>query len=125
MAYQNIKIPETGSKITLNDDGSLNVPNDPIIPYIEGDGIGIDITPAMLNVVDSAVAKSYGGGKKSSWVEVYCGEESTEVYGDDVCIPDTLSPVKWYVRLKQGQSCHFGTFTSGRLSPVEWYFYTR
>ena len=50
MAYQNIKIPETGSKITLNDDGSLNVPNDPIIPYIEGDGIGIDITPAMLNV---------------------------------------------------------------------------
>ena len=64
MAYQNIKIPETGSKITLNDDGSLNVPNDPIIPYIEGDGIGIDITPAMLNVVDSAVAKSYGGEKK-------------------------------------------------------------
>ena len=98
MAYQNIKIPETGSKITLNDDGSLNVPNDPIIPYIEGDGIGIDITPAMLNVVDSAVAKSYGGEKKISWMEVYCGEKSTEVYGDDVWLPDeTIEALREYV----------------------------
>ena len=98
MAYQNIKIPETGSKITLNDDGSLNVPNDPIIPYIEGDGIGIDITPAMLNVVDSAVAKSYGGEKKISWMEVYCGEKSTEVYGDDVWLPDeTIEALRDYV----------------------------
>ncbi|MFL2726514.1 MAG: NADP-dependent isocitrate dehydrogenase [Gammaproteobacteria bacterium] len=98
MAYQNIKIPENGSKITLNDDGSLNVPNDPIIPYIEGDGIGIDITPAMLNVVDSAVAKSYGGQKKISWMEVYCGEKSTEVYGDDVWLPDeTIEALREYV----------------------------
>ena len=98
MAYQNIKIPETGSKITLNDDGSLNVPNDPIIPYIEGDGIGIDITPAMLNVVDSAVAKSYGGEKKISWMEVYCGKKSTEVYGDDVWLPDeTIDALREYV----------------------------
>lgn len=98
MAYQNIKIPETGSKITLNNDGSLNVPNDPIIPYIEGDGIGIDITPAMLNVVDSAVAKSYGGEKKISWMEVYCGEKSTEVYGDDVWLPDeTIEALREYV----------------------------
>ena len=98
MAYQNIKIPETGSKITLNDDGSLKVPNDPIIPYIEGDGIGIDITPAMLNVVDSAVAKSYGGEKKISWMEVYCGEKSTEVYGDDVWLPDeTIEALREYV----------------------------
>ena len=98
MAYQNIKIPETGSKITLNNDGSLNVPNDPIIPYIEGDGIGIDITPAMLNVVDSAVEKSYGGEKKISWMEVYCGEKSTEVYGDDVWLPDeTIEALKEYV----------------------------
>jgi len=98
MAYQNIKIPETGSKITLNDDGSLSVPNDPIIPYIEGDGIGIDITPAMLNVVDSAVAKSYGGEKKISWMEVYCGEKSTEVYGDDVWLPDeTIEALREYV----------------------------
>ena len=98
MAYQNIKIPKTGSKITLNDDGSLNVPNDPIIPYIEGDGIGIDITPAMLNVVDSAVAKSYGGEKKISWMEVYCGEKSTEVYGDDVWLPDeTIEALREYV----------------------------
>ena len=98
MAYQNIKIPETGSKITLNDDGSLNVPNDPIIPYIEGDGIGIDNTPAMLNVVDSAVAKSYGGEKKISWMEVYCGEKSTEVYGDDVWLPDeTIEALREYV----------------------------
>ena len=98
MAYQNIKIPETGSKITLNDDGSLNVPNDPIIPYIEGDGIGIDITPAMLDVVNSAVAKSYGGDKKISWMEVYCGEKSTEVYGDDVWLPDeTIEALREYV----------------------------
>ena len=98
MAYQNIKIPENGSKITLNDDGSLNVPNDPIIPYIEGDGICIDITPAMLNVVDSAVAKSYGGQKKISWMEVYCGEKSTEVYGDDVWLPDeTIEALREYV----------------------------
>jgi len=98
MAFQNIKIPETGSKITLNDDGSLNVPNDPIIPYIEGDGIGIDITPAMLNVVDSAVAKSYGEEKKISWMEVYCGEKSTEVYGDDVWLPDeTIEALRKYV----------------------------
>ena len=98
MAYQNIKIPETGSKITLNNDGSLNVPNDPIIPFIEGDGIGIDITPAMLNVVDSAVAKSYGGEKNISWMEVYCGEKSTEVYGDDVWLPDeTIEALKEYV----------------------------
>ncbi len=98
MAYQNIKIPETGSKITLNDDGSLNVPNDPIIPYIEGDGIGIDITPAMLNVVNSAVAKSYGGDKKISWMEVYCGEKSTEVYGDDVWLPnETIEALREYV----------------------------
>ena len=98
MAYQNIKIPETGSKITLNDDGSLNVPNDPIIPYIEGDGIGIDITPAMLNVVDSAVAKSYGGEKKISWMEVFCGEKSTEVYGDNVWLPDeTIEALREYV----------------------------
>ena len=98
MAFQNIKIPATGSKITLNDDGSLNVPNDPIIPYIEGDGIGIDITPAMLNVVDSAVEKSYGGEKKISWMEVYCGEKSTEVYGDDVWLPDeTIEALKEYV----------------------------
>ena len=98
MAYQNIKIPETGSKITLHDDGSLNVPNDPIIPYIEGDGIGIDITPAMLNAVDFAVAKSYGGEKKISWLEVYCGEKSTEVYGDDVWLPDeTIEALREYV----------------------------
>ena len=98
MAYQNIKIPETGSKITLNDDGSLNVPNDPIIPYIEGDGIGIDITPAMLNVVDSAVAKSYGGEKKISWMEVYCGEKSTEVYDKDTWLPDeTIEALKEFV----------------------------
>ena len=76
----------------------MNVPNDPIIPYIEGDGIGIDITPAMLNVVDSAVAKSYGGEKKISWMEVYCGEKSTEVYGDDVWLPDeTIEALKEYV----------------------------
>ena len=65
MAYQHIKVPEQGTPITANEDHSLNVPNTPIIPYIEGDGIGIDISPVMIKVVDAAVEKAYGGEKKN------------------------------------------------------------
>ena len=97
MSYQHIKIP-AGEKIVVNKDFSLNVPDHPIIPYIEGDGTGVDITPVMLKVVDAAVAKAYGGKRKISWMEVYAGEKSTRVYGPDVWLPDeTLQVVKDYV----------------------------
>lgn len=96
--YQHIKVPADGQKITVNADFSLNVPDNPIIPYIEGDGTGIDITPVMIKVVDAAVAKSYGGKRKISWMEIYSGEKSTTVYGPDVWLPEeTLTVLKDYV----------------------------
>ncbi|CAG2148965.1 Isocitrate dehydrogenase [NADP] [Cupriavidus campinensis] len=95
--YQHIKVP-AGEKITVNADSSLNVPDNPIIPYIEGDGTGVDITPVMLKVVDAAVAKAYGGKRKLAWMEIYAGEKSTRLYGPDVWLPDeTLQVVKDYV----------------------------
>ncbi|AOZ00699.1 NADP-dependent isocitrate dehydrogenase [Cupriavidus sp. USMAHM13] len=95
--YQHIKVP-AGEKITVNQDFSLNVPDNPIIPFIEGDGTGFDITPVMLKVVDAAVAKAYGGQRKISWMEIYAGEKSTKVYGPDVWLPDeTLDVLKEYV----------------------------
>ncbi|HZH57827.1 NADP-dependent isocitrate dehydrogenase [Yanghanlia caeni] len=98
MSYQHIKVPAEGQKITVNADFSLNVPDEPIIPYIEGDGTGADITPVMLKVVDAAVAKAYGGKRKIHWMEVYAGEKSTKVYGPDVWLPDeTLDAVREYV----------------------------
>jgi isocitrate dehydrogenase len=96
--YQHVKVPAGGRKITINEDSSLNVPDNPIIPYIEGDGTGLDITPVMIGVVDAAVAKAYGGKRKIHWMEVYAGEKSTKVYGPDVWLPDeTLAIVKDYV----------------------------
>jgi len=98
MSYQHIKVPAQGQKITVNADMSLNVPDQPIIPYIEGDGTGVDITPVMLKVVDAAVAKSYGGARKIHWMEIYAGEKSTRVYGPDVWLPaETLEVLKDYV----------------------------
>ncbi|XZQ55270.1 MAG: NADP-dependent isocitrate dehydrogenase [Arsenophonus sp.] len=89
-------IPSEGKKIKLTK-GILNVPNNPIIPYIEGDGVGIDITPVMLKVVDAAVKKSYLGDKKISWMEIYTGEKSTKIYGKDVWLPDeTIDLIKEY-----------------------------
>ncbi|WP_029524912.1 NADP-dependent isocitrate dehydrogenase [Polaromonas glacialis] len=96
--YQHIKVPAQGEKITVNADNSLNVPDEPIIPFIEGDGTGVDISPVMLKVVDAAVAKAYGGKKKIQWMEVFAGEKATKVYGPDVWLPEeTLHAVKDYV----------------------------
>lgn len=96
--FQHIKVPADGQKITVNADFSLTVPNQPIIPFIEGDGTGVDISPVMIKVVDAAVAKAYGGQRKISWMEIYAGEKSTSVYGPDVWLPEeTLQVLKDYV----------------------------
>ena len=98
MAFDKIEIPAGAEKITVNADNSINVPNNPIIPYIEGDGIGVDISPVMIKVVDAAVEKSYGGERKISWMEIYAGEKSTQVYGEGVWLPEeTLEAVKDFV----------------------------
>ncbi len=98
MNYQHIKIPETGEKITTNADYSLNVPNHPIIPYIEGDGIGVDISPVMKKVIDAAVDKAYEGSKKIQWMEIYAGEKATNVYGADIWMPEeTMHALKEFV----------------------------
>ena len=95
---QHVKVPAGGQKISVNKDFSLNVPDQPIIPYIEGDGTGLDITPVMIKVVDAAVAKAYGGKRKIHWMEVFAGEKSTKIYGPDVWLPEeTLAIVKDYV----------------------------
>ena len=96
--YKHIKVPAGGEKIKVNADYSLTVPDQPIIPYIEGDGTGFDITPVMIKVVDAAVAKAYGGKRKIHWMEIYAGEKSTKVYGPDVWLPEeTLQVLKDYV----------------------------
>ena len=96
--YQHIQVPADGQKISVNADFSLNVPDNPIIPYIEGDGTGVDISPVMIKVVDAAVAKAYGGQRKISWMEIFAGEKSTTVYGPDVWLPEeTLAAVKDYI----------------------------
>ena len=96
--YQHIKVPAQGQKITVNKDYSLNVPDQPIIPFIEGDGTGVDITPPMMRVVDAAVAKAYGGKRKIAWMEVYAGEKAVKVYGNDTWLPDeTVAAVREHV----------------------------
>jgi isocitrate dehydrogenase len=97
MAYQYIKVPVQGTPITANEDHSLNVPNTPIIPYIEGDGIGIDISPVMIKVVDAAVEKAYGGEKKIAWMEIYTGEKAAELYEGDWFPQETLDAIKSYL----------------------------
>lgn len=96
--YQHIHVPADAQKITVNADFSLTVPDKPIIPYIEGDGTGADITPVMRKVVDAAVAKAYGGARRISWMEIFAGEKATSVYGPDVWLPEeTLAVLKEYV----------------------------
>jgi isocitrate dehydrogenase len=98
MPYKHIKVPPSGEKIKVNKDFSLSVPDTPVIPYIEGDGTGIDITPVMIKVVDAAVQKAYGAKKKIVWMEMYAGEKSCKVYGENVWLPDeTLAASKEYV----------------------------
>lgn len=80
--YDKLKVPENGTKITVNSDNSLNIPNNPIIPFIEGDGIGVDIWPATKSVLDAAVKKAYNGEKEINWMEIYAGEKANEVYGE-------------------------------------------
>jgi len=98
MAFKHIKIPAQGEKITVRKDMSLQVPANPIIPFIEGDGTGVDITPVMIKVVDAAVSKAYGAKRRISWMEMYAGEKSCKVYGDNVWLPEeTLDASREYV----------------------------
>jgi len=94
-SYQHIQVPAEGRKISVNADNSLDVPDQPIIAFIEGDGTGADITPVMIRVVDAAVGKAYGGTRKIAWMEVFAGEKATRIYGPDVWLPDeTLEAVR-------------------------------
>jgi isocitrate dehydrogenase len=98
MPYQHIKVPAGGEKIRVNKDFSLAVPDNPIIPFIEGDGTGVDITPVMVKVVDAAIKKAYGGKRKIVWMEIFAGEKSCKVYGENVWLPEeTLAAAKEYV----------------------------
>ncbi len=96
MGYQHIVVPADGSKIEVNADGSLNVPDKPIIPYIEGDGIGVDVTPPMIAVTDAAVAKAYGGKRAIAWMEIYNGEKAAEKYEGDWFPAETLDAIREY-----------------------------
>ncbi|WP_133127155.1 NADP-dependent isocitrate dehydrogenase [Legionella nagasakiensis] len=97
MSFEKINVPAQGETIHVKEDLSLQVPNHPIIPFIEGDGIGVDVTPAMLNVVDAAVQRAYGDKKKIAWMEIYAGEKATEVYGHDQWLPkETLEAIKQF-----------------------------
>jgi isocitrate dehydrogenase len=96
MGYKHIQVPNEGDKITVNEDHSLSVPDNPIIPYIEGDGIGVDISPVMIDVVDAAVEKAFGGSKKISWMEIYTGEKAAELYDGDWFPEETLDAIREY-----------------------------
>lgn len=97
MTFEKIQIPSQGKAITVNADFTLNIPNNPIIPFIEGDGIGVDVTPAMIRTVDAAVKKAYGDTRKIAWMEIYAGEKATQVYGSDQWLPqETLNAIEQF-----------------------------
>jgi isocitrate dehydrogenase len=96
MDYKHIKVPTEGDRITVNGDHSLTVPDNPIIPYIEGDGIGVDISPVMIDVVNAAVEKAYSGARKISWMEIFTGEKAAELYAGDWFPEETLEAIKAY-----------------------------
>jgi isocitrate dehydrogenase len=96
--YQHIKVPGEGEKITVKKDFTLSVPDNPIIPFVEGDGTGVDITPVMRKVVDAAVLTAYGGKRRIAWMEIYAGEKSCKIYGENAWLPDeTLAAAKEFV----------------------------
>lgn len=98
MAYEKIEVPVAGEKILMDESGKLQVPDCPIIPFIEGDGIGVDITPPMIKVLDAAVEKAYGGSRKIAWMEIYAGEKAVKVYGGDTWLPnETLDAATEFV----------------------------
>ena len=97
MAYKRIAVPASGEKIQLRPDGSLLVPDCPVIPYIEGDGIGVDITPVMRRVVDAVVERAYAGKRSIAWMEIYAGEKANQVYGENTWLPEeTLDAIRDY-----------------------------
>ena len=97
MGYQKIVVPVDGEKVQVNGDLTINVPHFPVVPFIEGDGIGADITPVMKKVVDAAVEKAYGNTRGVVWMEVYCGEKATKIYGPDVWLPEeTMNALREY-----------------------------
>ena len=97
MGYQHIEIPADGAKITVNSDFSLNVPDRPIIPFIEGDGIGVDIAPVMRKVTEASIKRAYGSKKSIAWMEVYCGEKAAAKYSGDWFPAETLDAIRDYV----------------------------
>ena len=98
MHYDHIKVPTDGEAITANPDHSLNVPDFPIVPFIEGDGIGIDVTPVMLDVANAAISRAYGDKRQIRWMQVYAGTRAAEIYGDDQYLPDeTLHALSNYI----------------------------
>ena len=113
---KHIKVPPQGKKITVNKDYTLNVPDQPIIPFIEGDGTGVDITPTMRRVVDAAIAKAYNGKRSIAWMEVYAGEKAVAIYGHDMWLPDeTIDAVRNYVVSIKGP---LTTPTSGGIRSI-------
>uniref|UniRef100_UPI0022344565 isocitrate/isopropylmalate family dehydrogenase n=1 Tax=Psychrobacter glacincola TaxID=56810 RepID=UPI0022344565 len=97
MSYNKVIVPINGEKITVNADLSFNIPNHPIIPFIEGDGIGVDITPVMIEVIDAAVEKAYKGKKSIVWMETYCGEKASKIYDGEFMPEETLDVLCDYV----------------------------
>ena len=98
MKYDHIQVPPDGATITINNDHTLNVPDRPIVPFIEGDGIGIDVTPVMRDVVEAAVSKAYGDSRRIEWMQVYAGQAAADLYGNDTFLPDeTLHALREYV----------------------------
>ena len=98
MHYDNVTVPQDGAPITANQDNTVDVPDNPIVPFIEGDGIGVDVTPVMRGVVDAAVNKAYGKTRKIAWMEIYAGENATRVYGSGQFLPEeTIDILRRYV----------------------------
>ena len=98
MHYDKVTVPQDGAPITANQDNTVDVPDNPIVPFIEGDGIGVDVTPVMRGVVDAAVNKAYGKTRKIAWMEIYAGENATRVYGSGQFLPEeTIDILRRYV----------------------------